>query len=153
MKVDYSQSVFTEYLVSSANLFFSLEWGFVGREVFSEGIQKKRLCNVCLLPGQGNTQEIKEITFIDHILYFRQPHSCLYILGRYQLKRWTGDFVWLQTAATADKSCHSPSAYRAPGIVIDGLQHHFQQCNNQPHLSSSDYVSDPVQSLFLGPSL
>lgn len=54
---------------------------------------------------------------------------------------------------SSDKSCHSPSAYRAPGIVIDGLQHHFQQCNNQPHLSSSDYVLDPVQSLFLGPSL
>ena len=29
--------------------------------------------------------------------------------------------LWLQTAAMADKSCHSLSAYRAPVIVIDTL--------------------------------
>lgn len=132
---------------------FSLRDEFFWREAFIilvENIWKKMTCDMGLLLGQENTRGLKEIIFIDNIFYFRQlPRLSLYI-WKVPFEKRGAVTMWLQTAAGADKSCHSLSAYRAPDIVMNALQHFFQQYNNHYHLSSSDYVSDRIQSLLLG---
>ena len=49
MKVDYASSIFTEYLVTWADLSSVLGGGFIWREAvinLVEGIWKKKTCNV-----------------------------------------------------------------------------------------------------------
>lgn len=52
-------------------------------------------CNGVLLLGQENSREMKKITFIDAIFYFRQFTQLFSCIWKVPFEERSGDSVWL----------------------------------------------------------
>lgn len=72
-------------------------------------------CNAGLVCGQEDTRGLREITFIGHILYFRQLTQLSLDIWKVSAeKRGVGSLCG--STAIADKSCHSLRAHSTPDV-------------------------------------